>query len=61
MDEDLDGYSEETENDILLDDETNNLEEDRDEFFEELDDEGDEMLFDSDLAEDNIDNDEDII
>ncbi len=61
MDEDLDGYSEETENDILLDDETNNLEEDSDEFFEELDDEGDEMLFDSDLAEDNIDNDEDII
>jgi len=61
MDEDLDGYSEEIENDILLDDETNNLEEDSDEFFEELDDEGDEMLFDSDLAEDNIDNDEDII
>ena len=61
MDEDLDGYSEEIENDILLDDETNNLEQDSDEFFEELDDEGDEMLFDSDLAEDNIDNDEDII
>ncbi len=61
MDEDLDGYSEEIEDDILLDDETNTIEEDSDEFFEELGDEGDEMLFDSDLANDNIDNDEDII
>ena len=34
---------------------------DNDELFEGLDDEGDELLFDSDLANDNVDNDADII
>ena len=38
------------------------IEEDSDELFEKLDDEGDdELLYDSDLAEDNMDNDNDII
>ena len=56
-DGDLDGYGEESaEEEILL----NNSEE-SDELFEELDDEGDELLFDNDLANDNLDNDEDII
>ena len=45
---------------ILSDDyDINELTED--ELFEELDDEGDELLFDNDLANDNLDNDEDII
>ena len=35
--------------------------EESDELFENLDDEGDEMLFDSDLANDNLDNDSDLI
>ena len=35
--------------------------EDSDELFEELDDVGEEDLFDSDLADDNLDNDNDII
>ena len=56
-DGDLDGYEEESaEEEMLL----NNSEE-SDELFEELDDEGDELLFDNDLANDNLDNDEDII
>ena len=56
-DGDLDGYGEESaEEEMLL----NNSEE-SDELFEELDDEGDELLFDNDLANDNLDNDEDII
>ena len=60
-DDDLDGYGEETpEEEILLDD-TEELDDGNDELFEELDDEGDELLFDSDLANDNIDNDDDII
>ena len=53
-----DGYSEEIEEDVLLDEE---VEEDSDELFEELDEEGDDSIFDSDLAIDNLDNDEDII
>ncbi len=59
--EDLDGYSEELEDDVLLDDEENDMEEDSDELFEDIDDEDDELLFDNDLANDNLDNDEDII
>ncbi len=59
-DGDLDGYSEELEDDMLLE-ETAETEEDNDTFFEGLDDEGDELLFDNDLANDNLDNDEDII
>lgn len=56
-----DGYSsEELEDDMLLDDETSSVE-DNDELFEELGDEDDELLFDSDLANDNLDNDADII
>ena len=35
--------------------------EDSDDLFAELDDEGEEDLFDSDLADDNLDNDNDII
>ena len=55
------GYSnEELEDDMLLDDEASNME-DSDELFEELGDEDDELLFDNDLANDNLDNDEDII
>ena len=60
-DDDLDGYSQEDDKNILLDDEETDLEDDSDELFEELDDEGDELLFDNDLANDNLDNDEDII
>ena len=55
------GYgSEELEDDMLLDDEANSME-DSDELFEELGDEDDELLFDNDLANDNLDNDADII
>ena len=57
-DGDLDGYGEETDEDVLLEDESL---EDGDEFFEGLDDEGDELLFGNDLANDNLDNDNDII
>ena len=56
-----DGYSnEELQGDMLLNEETSAVE-DSDELFEELGDEDDELLFDNDLANDNIDNDEDII
>jgi len=58
---DLDGYSEELEDDMLLDDEAGDIDEDSEELFEGLDDEGDELLYDSDLANDNLDNDDDII
>ena len=54
QDEDLDGYGEEMEDDMLLEDDENLDSED--ELFEELDDEGDELLFDNDLANDNLDN-----
>ena len=64
-DGDLDnGYTEEeTEDDVLLEGDKNDLDDDNDELFEGLDDEDDEMFFsgDSDLAEDNLDNDNDII
>ena len=58
---DLEGYSEGIEDDILLEDEISQSNQDSDEFFEELEDDDDEILFDSDLAGDNIDNDEDLI
>ncbi len=58
-DGDLDGFGEETEDDMLMEDES--MDDGNDELFEDLDDEGDEMIFDSDLAGDNIDNDEDNI
>ena len=53
-----DGYVEDLDNDSLLDEEELN---DDDELFEELDDEGDEAIFDSDLANDNLDDENDII
>ena len=56
-----DGYSEELEDDMLLDEETTGIDDESDELFQELDDEGDELLFDNDLANDNLDNDQDII
>ncbi len=58
-DGDLDGFGEETEDDMLMEDDTTDDEDD--ELFGDLGDEGDEMIFDSDLANDNIDNDEDNI
>ena len=65
LNDELEGYGEETSNDILLENEVEDMEdieEDSDELFEKLDDEGDdELLYDSDLAEDNMDNDNDII
>ena len=57
---DLDGYSEEENNDIMLD-EDDVIDDGKDELFEEIDDEGEEMIFGSDLANDNLDNDDDII
>jgi len=55
VDEELEGsYIEETDEDDI------DLEEDNDVLFDELD-ESDEELFDSDLAEDNIDNDNDLL
>ena len=59
-DGDLDGYGEETDEDVLLEDE-DSMDDESDELFEGLDDEGDELLFDNDLANDNLDNDDDII
>ena len=53
-----DGYSENDEEDVLLDEEEID---DSDDLFEELDDEDDEAIFDTDLANDNLDNDDDII
>ena len=56
-----DGYNEETDQDILLEDEVDSLDDGTEDLFEGLDDEGDEMLYDNDLANDNLDNDDDII
>ena len=53
-----DGYSENDEEDVLLDEEEID---DSDDLFEDLDDEDDEAIFDTDLANDNLDNDDDII
>ena len=58
-DGDLEGYGEETDEDVLLEDDS--MEDESDDLFEGLDDEGDELLFDNDLANDNLDNDNDII
>ena len=55
------GYSEELEDDMLLDDETSSMDDESDELFEGLDDEDDELLYDNDLANDNLDNDDDMI
>ena len=52
------GYSEDVDNDVLLDEEDV---EDSDELFDDLGDEDDEAIFDNDLANDNLDNDDDII
>ena len=60
-DGDLDSYVEETSDDVLLEDDEDSLDDGNDELFEELDDEGEEFLFDNDLANDNLDNDDDII
>ena len=60
-DDELDGYEEETTDDVLLDEDDSDLDDESDELFEDLDDEGDEMLFDNDLANDNIDDENDII
>ena len=46
-----DGYSEGTEDDILLEDENESSDDGNDELFESLDDEGDEMLIDNDNIE----------
>ena len=53
------GYSEEGE--MRTDEEDDFEDEESDEFFEGLEDEEDEDIFDNDLAQDNIDNDEDLI
>ena len=53
-----DGYSEDVDDDVLLDEEEV---EDSDELFGDLDDEDDDAIFDNDLANDNLDNDDDII
>ena len=64
-DGDLDGYGEETSDDILLEDdeidEDDSLDDDSDDLFEEIGDEDDELLYGNDLASDNLDNDDDII
>ena len=61
-DGDLDGYGEETSDDILLeDDEDDSLDDDSDDLFEEIGDEDDELLFGNDLANDNLDDENDII
>ena len=52
------GYSEDIEDDVLLDEEEI---EDNDELFDDLGDEDDEAIFDNDLANDNLDDENDII
>ena len=59
---DLDGYSEENEEDNnSFDEGQDELDDGNDELFEGLDDEGEELLYGNDLANDNLDNDDDII
>ena len=59
---DLDGYSEENEeDDNSFDEGQDELDDGNDELFEGLDDEGEELLYGNDLANDNLDNDDDII
>jgi len=59
--DDLEGYGEELSEDMLLENDTVELDDGNDELFEELDDEGEELLFDNDLANDNLEEDLDII
>ena len=56
-----DGYTEEGEMSMDEDDLDDTSDEDSDEFFEALDDEGEEDIFDNDLANDNLDDENDII
>ncbi len=61
-DEDLDGYGEESDEDeMILDEEDEEIDDENDELFGDIDDEGEEELFGNDLANDNLDNDDDII
>ena len=68
-DGDLDGYGEEMNSNMLLeeqetmedDEEMDEMDDGNDELFEEIDDEGDEMLFGNDVANDNLDDENDII
>ena len=59
-DGDLNGYSEDVENDVLLEDD-DAMDDETEDLFEDLGDEGEDMLFDNDLAEDNLDDENDII
>ena len=60
-DGDLDGYGEELDEDMLVDTEEDVIDDENDELFQQLDDEGEEDIFDNDLAQDNMDNENDII
>ena len=55
-----DGYTEETEDDVLMNDEDDVIDDGKEDLFEELDDEGEEMLFGNDIANDNLDDDDEI-
>ena len=59
-DGDLNGYSEDVENDVLLEDD-DAMDDGTEDLFEDLGDEGEDMLFDNDLAEDNLNDEDDII
>ena len=57
-----DGYTEETDGEDGYEDEEDAVMDDgKEDLFEALDDEGEEMLYGNDLANDNLDNDDDII
>ena len=62
-DELQDGYTEETDDEepFIEKEEDVELDDGKDELFEDLGDEGEEMLYGNDLANDNLDNDDDII
>ena len=59
-DGDLNGYSEDVENDVLLEDD-DAMDDGTEDLFEDLGDEGEDMLFDNDLAEDNLNDEDDIM
>ena len=59
-DGDLNGYSEDVENDVLLEDD-DAMDDGTEDLFEDLGDEGEDMLFDNDLAEDNLNDENDIM
>ena len=59
-DGDLNGYSEDVENDVLLEDD-DAMDDGTEDLFEDLGDEGEDMLFDNDLAEDNLNDADDIM